>query len=523
MTGILDSMQTGIIVVDAESHRIIEVNRYAAQLIELPKEEIEGRICHDFICPSELGKCPVSDLDQTVDNSERILLTADGYPIPVLKSVISIVRHGRRLLVESIFDITPLKRLMKEQELDISLSKAILGLTNGNLTRHIRLQPDLDLACSAIYLPSHQEGGDHYLVKPDLDRADEQRQRTLFSLKDQSGHQAGCILRSIITDHTHQYLLEDNPDAPVEEITALLNRHIAEQGFFQKQDFVTMLNGQLDHHSLALRLVPCGQSDLLVIRGNQVLEPIEANRIRNLPLNILRDAEYQATELRLRPGDSFLLFTDGLREALGVSDPARLTEAIVAAEPGLAALEIAERLLAEAADNCGCRIEIGGVNKADDDITVLGFDLWSTTECEETTIQPSSLSDLQSEINNLLAVFQADWEELGFDHPNRLEYGLSEALVNAWKHGNQKDPEKTITIRHRFGSDFYLEVTDQGPGFDPDQVIEARFGEEVFRTSGRGLILIRRLTDWVGWNESGNTIRMSFDRIPGPAFRTGAD
>lgn len=59
---ILDHLQAGIVVIDEETHEIVDVNPMAAKMIGLPKEEIIGRVCHKFICPAEVGKCPITDL-----------------------------------------------------------------------------------------------------------------------------------------------------------------------------------------------------------------------------------------------------------------------------------------------------------------------------------------------------------------------------------------------------------------------------------------------------------------------------
>lgn len=80
---ILDSVQVGIIVIDAELHRIIDVNPEAYALIGVPKEKIVGHVCHTYVCPAEIGNCPITDKGQKVDKSERVLLTADGSRIPI--------------------------------------------------------------------------------------------------------------------------------------------------------------------------------------------------------------------------------------------------------------------------------------------------------------------------------------------------------------------------------------------------------------------------------------------------------
>jgi diguanylate cyclase (GGDEF)-like protein/PAS domain S-box-containing protein len=113
---ILDSIHAGIIIIDPEPHRIIHVNPEASALIGAPKEQIIGKLCHTYICPAEVGNCPITDKDQKVDNSERVLLTTDGRRIPILKTVAPIEFNGRPHLLESFLDISGLKLLQKELE-----------------------------------------------------------------------------------------------------------------------------------------------------------------------------------------------------------------------------------------------------------------------------------------------------------------------------------------------------------------------------------------------------------------------
>lgn len=110
LQNLMDAVHTGIITVDADSQTIVDVNDFAAKMIGIAKNECIGRKCHLFICPSEEGKCPVTDLDQDIDVSERILLTVDGRKIPILKSVVPISENGKKYLVESFVSIENRKR-----------------------------------------------------------------------------------------------------------------------------------------------------------------------------------------------------------------------------------------------------------------------------------------------------------------------------------------------------------------------------------------------------------------------------
>ncbi|MGA2094612.1 MAG: HAMP domain-containing protein, partial [Sedimentisphaerales bacterium] len=71
---ILDNIQTGIFIIDPETRTIVYANPIAARLTGASREQLVGSVCHKFICPAEQGHCPIADLGQKVDNSERILL-----------------------------------------------------------------------------------------------------------------------------------------------------------------------------------------------------------------------------------------------------------------------------------------------------------------------------------------------------------------------------------------------------------------------------------------------------------------
>jgi PAS domain S-box-containing protein len=104
---IWENVQAAIIVVDAQSHTILAANPEAERLFGCPEREIIGRTCHAFICPAEVGKCPVTDLNQTVDHSERILLTRNGERLPVMKTVSRASVSGRDVLVENFIPLNP--------------------------------------------------------------------------------------------------------------------------------------------------------------------------------------------------------------------------------------------------------------------------------------------------------------------------------------------------------------------------------------------------------------------------------
>jgi PAS domain S-box-containing protein/putative nucleotidyltransferase with HDIG domain len=107
---ILESDPTGIMLVEKGTRKIAYLNHSASQMVGLPVQEILGKVCHRFICPTEERACPVCDLGQRVDRSTRILMQPDGNKIPILKTVTEIQVEGKEFLLESFVDITEQKQ-----------------------------------------------------------------------------------------------------------------------------------------------------------------------------------------------------------------------------------------------------------------------------------------------------------------------------------------------------------------------------------------------------------------------------
>ena len=86
---------------------------------------------------------------------------------------------------------------------------------------------------------------------------------------------------------------------------------------------------------------------------------------------------------------------------------------------------------------------------------------------------------------------------------------LQEAFANAIKHGNKMDPRKQVKVEYSVDSDrIEICLTDEGDGFDPDSVPDPRHGQNVYKTEGRGLLLMHSYMDVVEFDERGNSVRM---------------
>jgi serine/threonine-protein kinase RsbW len=91
-----------------------------------------------------------------------------------------------------------------------------------------------------------------------------------------------------------------------------------------------------------------------------------------------------------------------------------------------------------------------------------------------------------------------------------IKLAVEEALVNAIKHGNQLDRTKTVRVAYQVDADrFDVEISDQGPGFDPGDVPDPTSPENIERPCGRGLLLMRHYMTEVNYHDRGRLVRMS--------------
>jgi serine/threonine-protein kinase RsbW len=90
-----------------------------------------------------------------------------------------------------------------------------------------------------------------------------------------------------------------------------------------------------------------------------------------------------------------------------------------------------------------------------------------------------------------------------------VHLSLEEAFVNAIKHGNHEDPQKSIKVECLITPDkFDVSIADEGFGFDPKGIPDPRCNSNLYKTTGRGVLLIQSYMDLVEYNSRGNCIHM---------------
>jgi serine/threonine-protein kinase RsbW len=90
-----------------------------------------------------------------------------------------------------------------------------------------------------------------------------------------------------------------------------------------------------------------------------------------------------------------------------------------------------------------------------------------------------------------------------------VRLALEEALVNAIKHGNRMDPDKSVQIDWTLSeSGVRVVIEDEGEGFDVSDVPDPTDDENLDKPGGRGIMLMRSFMSVVEYNESGNRLTL---------------
>jgi serine/threonine-protein kinase RsbW len=92
----------------------------------------------------------------------------------------------------------------------------------------------------------------------------------------------------------------------------------------------------------------------------------------------------------------------------------------------------------------------------------------------------------------------------GFDDDTAASISMvaREAAVNAVLHGNKYDPSKHVTATFEASSDSILiRIADEGQGFDSSNIPDPLAPENLLRSSGRGVFLMRTFMDEVNFRQ----------------------
>jgi len=114
-------------------------------------------------------------------------------------------------------------------------------------------------------------------------------------------------------------------------------------------------------------------------------------------------------------------------------------------------------------------------------------------------------------MNGVLQYLLERVAKLGLIAPDKsnLFIALDEAFVNAVKHGNKNDPTKLVRVGAELSpKEACFTIEDEGEGFDVQTIPDPCDPANLFKSSGRGVLLIYNIMDEVEYNAQGNRVKM---------------
>lgn len=127
------------------------------------------------------------------------------------------------------------------------------------------------------------------------------------------------------------------------------------------------------------------------------------------------------------------------------------------------------------------------------------------------TLQLASKIDSITLLENFIDELGAKYDLSDEVYANVLTC-LSEALINAILHGNAQNPEKRVYINLEVieNKRLVFTVTDEGNGFDFNNIPDPTAPENLENLSGRGIFIIKKLADQCIFNSKGNELELHF-------------
>ena len=122
---------------------------------------------------------------------------------------------------------------------------------------------------------------------------------------------------------------------------------------------------------------------------------------------------------------------------------------------------------------------------------------------------PSILENIrmiESFIDNAKEKFRLDDDIYG-----NIMIAVTEAVNNAIKHGNDGDKSKNVSLSLSLQDSLIkFVIKDEGPGFDYENLPDPTSPENIEKIGGRGIFLMKHLSDQVEFKDKGKEVQLSF-------------
>lgn len=132
------------------------------------------------------------------------------------------------------------------------------------------------------------------------------------------------------------------------------------------------------------------------------------------------------------------------------------------------------------------------------------------------TIEASKSIQINSKTENITLVEKlidevCEENKVNEDYYGNILIAITEAVNNAIMHGNKGNPEKVVNIHvETVSNKLSFKISDQGKGFDYDNLPDPTDPENLEKPNGRGVFLMKNLADEVEFLDNGTTVELKF-------------
>jgi len=93
-----------------------------------------------------------------------------------------------------------------------------------------------------------------------------------------------------------------------------------------------------------------------------------------------------------------------------------------------------------------------------------------------------------------------------------IHLALGESIQNAIMHGNAADPEKSVVIDYELNQgQLYFCISDQGAGFDVQQVADPTSADNLEKEGGRGVLFLKQITKHFHYCNEARAVKFTID------------